>query len=146
VRPGVVTPGVDGRIRPVTPVRPGVTPGIDGRIRPGGITTPGVVEQPVPMGMRCSGGPSPNRGVVGSNFTITGTGFGSDRSRASASVGNIVAAIRRLSDTSALIEVPPGTPGGTVTLRNGGSSTTCGSFTVEAGRRPRDAHFPGRAQ
>jgi hypothetical protein len=141
VRPGAVTPGFDGRVRPVTPV----TPGVDGRVRPG-LVTPGIVDQPRPNSARCSGGPSPSAGVVGSNFTLTGSGFGSDRGRVTVTVGNIGAAIRRLSDSSMLVEVPPGTPGGAITVRVGGSPTTCGSFTVDAGRRPRDAHFPGRSQ
>lgn len=83
---------------------------------------------------------------MGSNFTISGRGFGTDRHRVTVTVGNIGGAIRRMSDTSMMVEVPPGTgSGGTVTVRVNGRPQACGSFTVTPGARPRDAHFPGGA-
>lgn len=74
-------------------------------------------------------GISPQQGVVGSSFTITGTAFGASQGSSLVKMGTTVMPIGSWSDTSITVTVPPAS-GGNVTVTVGGSQSNALGFFV----------------
>ncbi len=76
---------------------------------------------------------SPESGTVGTEITITGTGFPSDASEINLTFGGVAATIGSLSSTRIVTTVPAGATSGQVNIvANGVTQTTPSSFTVLA--------------
>src|SRR6266481_5260558 len=73
---------------------------------------------------------SPGSGAVGSQVTITGSGFGATQGTGTVSFNGTAASIVSWSDTQIVATVPTGATTGNVTVQQGGTVSNGVSFTV----------------